>query len=396
MDVNFPTRNSGGHYPELVVASELIQPGHLNKANDSAQCGDDAEWAERSAYWQQQNAWRPRHPHQKRKHRNPLVLGGHGVRLRIDRGSLFVQNGFTHYPQLREEWRFFPGHPDLPSRIVVLDADGSITFDVLAWLSAQGVPLIQINWRGEAIVVGAASGYAANIELVQAQRAAQASKRRTMAISRWLVAEKITASCDTLTQAMAVSPSRERALQELAASAREMKSRPPQTMDALRGIEGRAAQAYLMAWRAMPVRWKGLGRMPIPEEWQRIGPRTPPNSKRNRNATHPVNAMLNYGYAVLVTSSKPVATSPPSARSTRPTANSTTRRRTSRRNSATGIASLAPEDVASRSTIGCLLYASSAGPVAAHRKSGPLIPASQKRCICSVMLARIEASTKRS
>src|SRR5690242_1341661 len=97
---------------------------------------DDIKWAERSAYWQQQSTWRPRHPHQKRKVRNPLVLGGHGVRLRIDRGSLFVQNGFTHYPQKREEWRFFPGHPDLPSRIVVVDADGSVTFDVLAWLSA--------------------------------------------------------------------------------------------------------------------------------------------------------------------------------------------------------------------------------------------------------------------
>jgi hypothetical protein len=35
------------------------------------------------------------------------------------------------------------------------------------------------------------------------------------------------------------------------------------------------------------------------DEWLRIGPRTPPNSKRNRNATHPVNAMLNYGLAVL-------------------------------------------------------------------------------------------------
>ena len=50
---------------------------------------------------------------------------------------------------------------------------------------------------------------------------------------------------------------------------------------------------------AMPLRWKGLGRKPIPEEWHQIGPRVAPNSKRNRDATHPINAMLNYGYAVL-------------------------------------------------------------------------------------------------
>src|SRR5437899_1718408 len=126
----------------------LPQTDSLN----STETADDLEWAERSAYWQQQNTWRPRHPHQKRRHRNPLVLGGHGVRLRIDRGTLYVANGFTHYPQRREEWRFFPGHPDLPSRIVVVDADGSITFDVLAWLSAQDIPLVQVNWRGEAVV----------------------------------------------------------------------------------------------------------------------------------------------------------------------------------------------------------------------------------------------------
>src|SRR3954452_18582061 len=158
---------------------------------------DDSDWADRSSYWERQAQWKPRHPNQKRRHRNPLVLGGHGVRLRIDRGSLFVQNGFTHYPQKREEWRFFAGHPDLPSRIVVVDADGSVTFDVLAWLSTQGIPLIQVNWQGESIVVAGGAGYAADPRLVQAQRAARASKRRTMAISRSLVAEKIARSAET-------------------------------------------------------------------------------------------------------------------------------------------------------------------------------------------------------
>ncbi|MGH7087517.1 MAG: CRISPR-associated endonuclease Cas1 [Stellaceae bacterium] len=259
---------------------------------------DDAEWAERGTFWQQQAVWRPRQAGQKRKVRSPLVLGGHGVRLRIDRGSLLVQNGFTHYPQKREEWRFFPGHPDLPSRIVVVDGNGSVTFDVLAWLSTQAIPLVQIDWRGESLVV-AGSGYVADPKLVQAQRAAQASKRRTMAISRQIIAEKIARSADTLTATIDPGPSRERALAELAASTDEMQRWPPRTMDALRGIEGRVAQAYFMAWRSIPLRWKGLGRKPIPDEWHRIGPRTPPNSKRNRGAVHPVNAMLNYGYAVL-------------------------------------------------------------------------------------------------
>jgi CRISPR-associated endonuclease Cas1 len=267
----------------------------LNKNADQ----DDTEWADRSVYWQQQATWKPRGPKQKRKVRSPLVLGGHGVRLRIDGGSLFVQNGFTHYPQKREEWRFFPGHPDLPSRIVVVDGDGALTFDVLAWLSTQQIPLIQINWRGEAITVAGGSGYVADFTLARAQREAQADEGRRMAICRWLVTDKIGASRDTLAQVVGASPARERALQEIAASLHEMTTRPPHTLDALRGIEGRVALAYFTAWRSMPLLWKGLNRRHIPEEWQRIGPRVPPNSKRNRNATHPLNAMLNYGLAVL-------------------------------------------------------------------------------------------------
>ena len=40
-------------------------------------------------------------------------------------------------------------------------------------------------------------------------------------------------------------------------------------------------------------------------------------------------------------------------------------------------------------TTGCLLKASSAGPVAAHTKSGPRMPASQKSWSCFVMFVRM-------
>lgn len=257
----------------------------------------DGDWADRSTHWEQRSAWRPRHPHQKRKVRNPLILGGHGVRLRIDRGSLLVQNGFTHYPQRREEWRFFPGHSDLPSRIVVVDADGSVTFDVLAWLSTQRVPLIQLNWQGEAIVVAGAQGYVADPKLAEAQKAAHANETRRLAICRRLVTEKIAATLETLEIAIPESSAREIALRETASSFQQMRKTPPKDAHALRGIEGRVAQAYFRAWRPIGLKWNG--RKPVPDEWHQIGPRVSPKSGTNREATHPVNAMLNYGYAIL-------------------------------------------------------------------------------------------------
>src|SRR3972149_98258 len=68
-------------------------------------------------------------------------------------------------------------------------------------------------------------------------------------------------------------------------------------------------------------------------------------------------------------------------------------RRTARRNSDTDIVS--PGSLAFLTT-GCLLYASSAGPVAAHTKSGPRMPASQKSRRRSAIFSRISSRTRLS
>src|ERR1700730_9938089 len=50
----------------------------------------------------------------------------------------------------------------------------------------------------------------------------------------------------------------------------------------------------------MPIKWRGIGKRPIPEKWQHIGQRTSIfNLAGNRKASHPLNAILNYAYAVL-------------------------------------------------------------------------------------------------
>src|ERR1700751_5576889 len=112
---------------------------------------DDLAWAERCRYWLS-DLILSRHPLRRRRQTHePLILTGHGMSLRVDHGALVVRNGFTHYPQRLEERRFFRGDRTLPSRIIVLDGSGSLSFDVLSWLSEQNVPLIRINWRGEVV-----------------------------------------------------------------------------------------------------------------------------------------------------------------------------------------------------------------------------------------------------
>jgi CRISPR-associated protein Cas1 len=68
----------------------------------------------------------------------------------------------------------------------------------------------------------------------------------------------------------------------------------------LRLLEARSAVAYFRAWYATSLLWRTSVRHPIPDEWRTVGPRfTRVYATGSCNASHPVNAILNYTYAVL-------------------------------------------------------------------------------------------------
>ena len=100
-------------------------------------------WAERAAHWSSSEVTARPRKKQVGELRSPLVLTGHGMRLRLNHGALEIRNGFTHYPQQREEWRYFKGEQRRPSRILLLDGDGGITLDVLG-----SGPIKQFERRG--------------------------------------------------------------------------------------------------------------------------------------------------------------------------------------------------------------------------------------------------------
>jgi CRISPR-associated protein Cas1 len=254
---------------------------------------------ERGQLWQGSAAEvpKPQRAYRRRKvERKPLVLVGHGVRLRVHQGTLLVRNGFTHYPQEREELRLFPGDSRLPLRIIALDSDGSISLDVIKWLSQQGIPLVLLSWQGQVVsVVGDGAAY--DPSLREAQLEAQ-NNGTGLRISSELIQGKIANSCDTL-RSLPASPVIDAAIDKLEVMLGGLRSALPESIDELRLVEAQAAYAYFAAWQMLPLRWKGTGRKPIPPEWHHIVARPSMVSGRNRHATHPINAMLNYAYAVL-------------------------------------------------------------------------------------------------
>jgi CRISPR-associated endonuclease Cas1 len=266
-------------------------------ADDAEQ--DDAVWAERGDYWQDHaSITQPRtRRRDKRSVHEPLILTGHGVQFRIEQGTLVIRNGFTHYPQRRQEWRFFPGDRALPSRIVVLDGDGSISLHVVTWLARHGIPLVLLDWQGQVTSVLNGDGRASHAALLHAQMTSQYDGRG-LHVATQLIRAKLDASLDTL-RSLPASPARDQSIARVLRSRHELDVLPPPTVEALRLAEGRAALAYFTCWETIPLRWKGTGRKPIPPEWHHAGLRQSFVSGTNRHATHPVNAMLNYAYGVL-------------------------------------------------------------------------------------------------
>jgi CRISPR-associated protein Cas1 len=261
---------------------------------------DDREWGERSLHWLQ----RGRAPKDKRvrrqPRRDPLILAGHGVSLRTDAGTLLIRNGFTHYPQKQETYRFFKGDADLPPRIIMLDGSGSITFDVLSWLNEQKVSLVRIDWAGNAVTVVSGDSFAANRERVAWQTETRSDRRKRMEFCNALIARKIEGCKQTLEGSLRRSLAWDRAMKRAEDDLARLAKDPPATVNELRLLEARSAVAYFRAWYATSLLWRTSARHPIPDEWRTVGPRfTRVYASGSRNASHPVNAILNYAYAVL-------------------------------------------------------------------------------------------------
>jgi len=259
-------------------------------------------WAERSRYWSKSADPAPGQPTPRKRSVQPIVLCGHGVALNVHRGTLLIRDGLTHYPQDRAEHRIFPGDPTRPTRILVVDGSGSITFDVIDWLREQDIALIRIDWRGAATVIAGATNYAADGAAWRRQETIRSDPRRRMAIARNLIRQKLGSSVVTLETCIPQSKARDVALEVIGEKQQALTSRAALTPSELHGIEGRAAKVYFNAWVGMPISWRTSKRYPIPDAWRSIGQRQSLNTGKkgkNYDASHPVNAMLNYAYAVL-------------------------------------------------------------------------------------------------
>ena len=257
-------------------------------------------WAMRNEFWRSRTEKASLRRTKRAKPQSALILAGHGVSLRIHGGALEIKNGLTHYPQQRETYLLFRGDADLPERIILSDCSGSISLDVLSWLSDQKISLIRIDWRGGIVCVGGASGYSANPFRVQWQLETRENPDLRIEYCRSLISRKIEASILTLEKSIRRSEKWERAISVAYAALTRLDAGELNSIVELRALEANCAAAYFRSWHGMPIKWCGTSRRPIPDNWNSMEQRSSPfHLAGNRNAAHPVNAILNYAYTVL-------------------------------------------------------------------------------------------------
>lgn len=259
----------------------------------------NSEWAIQSENWvaELDKLQKPR----KLRERNPntLILSGHGNSMRIDKGTLLIKEGFTHYPQKPIEHRYFAGDLELPRTIMLLDGSGSLSFDVLSWLSEQSVPLIRIKWNGEVAIVCNGSGYAADQNKVDWQRESRHNPEKRLSFAKDLITRKLQNSIVTLQKQLPQSDYNRKAINWAERGIAELPEKLT-SLQQVRALEGHCASAYFKAWTQLELNWKANSKYPIPDHWKYYRARSAVHEckSENRRASDPVNAMLNYAYAI--------------------------------------------------------------------------------------------------
>jgi CRISPR-associated endonuclease Cas1 len=216
-----------------------------------------------------------------------LTLFGYGIRVHVERGHLFIEDGVGHE---RRHGRF-PRVGHGLKRLVVIGSDGIVSFAALRWLADQKAAFVMLERDGSVLATtGPVSPSDARL------RRAQALAHQSgiaLSVAKELIRQKLIGQEQQVTKYF-----HNESAAHAIVSARSSLERA-QSSDEIRLCESQAARAYWSAWHHLTVQFPKGDLKRIPDHWQTFGSRISPLTASPRLAVNPPNAMLNYLYAVL-------------------------------------------------------------------------------------------------
>jgi CRISPR-associated endonuclease Cas1 len=210
--------------------------------------------------------------------------GDYGISLRVLYGKLRIEDGIGPHRRSIALDRAGSGL----ERLVLLGKSGTVTLEALAWLRAIGATLIQLNPNGEVLAHSVPFGYD-GLPIRRPQALAVATGL-DVEVARGLIAQKL--------NGQRANPSRLRVnLQGFDALCETLDR--VNSIEQVRICEAQAAAIYWNAWSSVPIRLRGRDLARVPARWARYDSRSSILTGAPRAATNPVNALLNYTYALL-------------------------------------------------------------------------------------------------
>jgi len=216
-----------------------------------------------------------------------ITLFGYGISVRVDRGHLILEDGiaadrrFVRLPRV--------GH-DL-KRLVVIGSDGMISLAAIRWLADQKAAFVMLE-RDGSVLITTSPAHPSDARLRRAQASSDQSSL-AVRVSQELIKMKLAGQervartkLNDSTTAASISNLRD----QLSSAA---------TIEDIRTLEARAGAAYWIGWHDVKVQFPKRDIRLVPEHWLSFGSRTSPLSGSPRLAVNPLNAVLNYLYAVL-------------------------------------------------------------------------------------------------
>ncbi len=216
-----------------------------------------------------------------------LVLSGYGLRVAVERGHLAVADGIG--PD-RRAGRLSRATCGL-KRLVVLGHSGTVSLEALRWLHDLGAAFVQLDADGEVVACFAPAGRD-DPRLRRAQALAPTAGTG-VALVRELLRAKLRGQVALLPRLPGGDNARsvvEQALVDLERA---------ETTEQLRQAEAAGAKAYWTAWAGLSVPFARKDRAAVPVHWLAFNTRSSPLTGSPRSAADPVNALLNYLYAIL-------------------------------------------------------------------------------------------------
>ena len=215
---------------------------------------------------------------------NPLLISGFGTNISVDKRRLIIQNKLDN-----ERYEYYP-HQIKHDSVIIDGHTGSISFEAMRWLVKHNIPITMLNWNGNLLSVTLPKEtVSSKLRLRQYEIYQDEEKRYGIAYP--IVKEKVKHSINLLNELSKYY--KEIDVNTISSESNKESMFKLKTTYDYRNLmmyEGRVADIY----------WVTLSKVftTLSPEFN-FKSRRGKTSSWNMNACDEINALLNYGYAVL-------------------------------------------------------------------------------------------------